>query len=469
MYQKVIYGIHTGDYKHKISAKEARYIKTALGFRLNDIITENESLKRNGITFSIIEQRKLNMGTGTNTTPKTYNGTNYYLFIRLNHSCVIGDNGNLVMELSAKNIKKTIKEINRILSTVFKLEAINADFTSWSIERIDDAFDLYLYDDPRLLVYLLNASLQLPTNTHCTYHKEYEMTPDCDRAFESVYFFNNSYAINAYAKWYELKKQHPNILESDPTYNLMRIERQSGQQYLKGYFPNRTVNDMQNMTNIMNMRSSLKDSIKTFWGTGDFCDEVFHAKYSMIAMLDRRSLSYDDYLKASNDLMNGGRLYTHQNMDKYVLGWFADRQLAPAIITPSARYKLGILYKCPSHIMGLYNMIDQGFPDQVKKKLYHSFAVPHPDEKRGDWRVSMTVHIHSVKKGEPDSACGKTFDDCQKVMFIKLKQYYETNNMCGVNNDGLRNDFKNFYKTVKSRKLRREIREYLERNGEEYA
>ena len=459
MLQNIIYGTHTADYKHQIAKSEAEYIKNSFEYDNTKSIKGCMKLYQEGIDeFTIHEY----------TPPRQR--TKYELILKINHQRLLGGNGNLLMELSKSNVQKVVKCVNNILKTVFKLDGQfgNNDFNKWNIERFDDAFDLYLDDDPRGYVYLMNQSLYLPPRNKFKVYDYMNLYPFSPRASESVYFGNKSYTINAYSKEHEVLRKNSRLLGDIETHNLLRIERQSNQQYLSNFLPKRIVAELNNDRNISNMRQSLKKQIKIFWGSDDY----YEKNYVLELATEKRIKRDDTYSILLNDeVMSGGRLKTHKNLDKTIRDTYKKLGIATAYVDFSIRGKCGYFtddggdtkyYSFPS-ICGMINDI---FPDEVKRRRYHSFAVPHFDKKRGDFRVSLTIHIQPSRKGIPDSACGLTFDLCQERIFKKLAHYYSQNKNNNLSNDGIMVDFRNFYKTVESKELKRIINKFLERNGE---
>ncbi len=459
MYQKIIYGTHTADYKHQIATSEATHIKSIFGFTSTERINGCKKLYLEGIDeFTIHEY-----------TPPGQR-TRYAFILKINHSRLLGGNGNLIMELSKSNMRKVEKAVNRILKDVFKLDRKfgNNDFNKWSIERFDDAFDLYLDDDPRGYIYLMNQSMYLPPRNKFEVYDKKNLYPFSPRASESVYFGNNSYTINAYSKEHEVLKRNPMLLEDVETHNLLRVERQSNQQYISNYLPQRMVSDLMNERYIGAMRQGLKDQIKLFWGTDDY----YEKNYVLDLVVEERAKGDNSYsILLNNEVMSGGRLITHENLDKNIRDAYQKLGIAPAYVDFSVGEKCGYFKDDGGDLEycvfpSIHGMIDDFFPDEMKRKPYHPFAVPHFDEKRGDFRVSLTIHFQPSRKGIPDSASGATFDLCQERIFEKLAYYYSQNKDNNLSNEGIMVDFQNFYKTVESKELKRTINEFLERNGE---
>ena len=289
---RIKYGIHTFVCKHRISRSESDRIKWQLGCGAKESVIENKSFCDYGITEFSIKER--------NVRYQEENGykdlCKYELVLRVNCSRTLGKDGNMIMELSNPNVKKLKGEIERVLTKRFKLDVHNADFGEWFIERLDDAFDIELDNDPREMVYRLNSTLFMPSQMNLKHYKGDDTALDFERAHESVYFGNNSYTMNVYAKWYEMKKRNPELSENDPMFRVLRVERQGNQQYVKNCLPDRKVKDLLEKENNLKLLFSLKNLVKTFWRTenypGGLCNLIDSAypdkpkskKYSQFAV-----------------------------------------------------------------------------------------------------------------------------------------------------------------------------------------
>ena len=458
MYERIIYGSHTADYKHRIGLHEAERLKLLLVHNVTDNLYKYTGFHMCGIEEMTIMKQSAPEGR-----------CKYELHLRINHSKIIGNDGNAIMKLSKDSINLMINIVDYFLKNVLKLEGQygNDDFTKWSIERFDDAFDLYLEDDPRGYIYLMNQSLYLPLRSKFSVYDEKGLLPYSKRASESVYFYNKSYRINAYSKEHEVLNKHPDYEVNDVIHNLLRIERQSEQQYVKKYFPNRLVSDLKDERNIESMRQGLKDSIKEFWGTDDYF-EIDYIKDEVSSYEENGDYSHSGLL--NQDVLSGGRLLLHKNLDEKTRATFKKLGIAPAFVDFSVGDKCGYFTDDGSSdgqlrycsFPSIYGLIDEVFPDIKRRNAYHSFAVPHYDTKRRDWRVSMTVHKHSTEKGIPDCANGRTFELCQERMFKKLVNHFNQNLVNGQDNEGIIQDMEMFKKTIKTAELKRQVKDYID-------
>lgn len=464
---KIYYGFHTGDYKHTISQKEANLIKRLLGYSINDQVRNDTTFITVGVNeLSIKEtQRVYKENIAGKVIEKTL--FKYELILKINHSKLIGNNGNLIMEYNNANLNKMLTAMKGILSFFLKLNSGNADFSTWSVERIDDAFDIYLDFDPSGYIDLLNQSLYLPTKKHLKYYKESEMYVGSPRASESVYFGNSSYTINVYSKWHEQRKKYSFITSSDPTYNMLRVERQNNQQYIRSFLTNRTVADLFDKNAIGNMRQSLKENIKIFWGTGDYYE------YSLIfdCVTSIMNPNDEDYkLLLHDSVIKGGRLITHKNLDDEIYKEFRRFNIAPAYISSFSEkyyscFSNGVKY---SWAPGLYNIIDSEYPDLITRKKYNQFSTPVYEKRNDRYKVHFILHISSDEKGEDFYASGKTYDKCQENMFDKMKNVFGSNISNKENALRILEDICRFMHTVKNPTIKDIIEEFIDNSKGNY-
>lgn len=457
----VKYGIHTTVLKHVISRREMMQIKRCLGYGPDETVSKDTSLFDFGIDELSIREVPRCYPSNKQGIESYRSSLEYDLVLLVNYSRTIGGNGNLVMELTDKNIKKLQAALNNVLCQQLRLGINNNDIATWFIERLDDAFDIYLDMDPGYYIYLLNKSLYLPPNQRFEIYHESDLCEGSKRAYESVYFGNKSYTMNIYDKWNEQKKKNPLITETDSTYRLLRCERQSNQQYIKRFLPYRKVKDLLDSRNIDTMRESLKGIIKTCFGVGNYYE------YSFIFNLvsdECGNIAEPFRFLLENDVVNGGRLQNHRNLDIALYKEFNKLEIAPAYIDFctasfwSMEDDNGIKY---AYYPGLFNLICSEFPDIVMRKKYNVFSVPYRDKKHDRYKVHFIVHDTIGSKGSDYYCCGKDFDECQKRMFDKLKKIHvAVSKDIGLSNQ-VTDDMQRFLSTIKDKSLKQEIIQYL--------
>ncbi len=420
MSKNIKYGIHTAVLKHVVSYRESMQIKRELGYALGDKVSKNTTFFSYGIDELSIRETLKKYPSNTVGSENYIESKIYELELIINFSKAIGGNENLVMELTSKNIKKLRAALNAVLSKQLKLGIINNDISSWSFERLDDAFDIYLDIKPGNYIYLLNESLVLPPNKRLEeFHKE-DLGLGTQRAYESVYFGNGSFTMNIYDKWNEQKKKKPEITEADPTFRLLRAERQNEQQYIKNFLPKRMFEELFDGRNIDTMRQSLKKHIKKYFGTGNYYEDSLI--YDLVSdEYDHIDEKYRFLLNRS--VVNGGRLLNHQNIDSELASKFDEFGIAPAYIdfcTNSFWSIEDVDGNKYAWYPGLYNLIDIHYPDIKIRKKYNAYSIPKKDAKNNRYKVHFIVHDVLGNKGNDYYSSGKDFDECQKRMFAKL-------------------------------------------------
>ena len=172
MIKKICYGIHTVVLKHTISRKEAMQIKRLLGKAPGEKIYRDTSYFVYGINELTIKEYSY---PSQDKNKNIGNNQKYKLELVVNCSRALGKNGNLVLDLTDRNIKKLQMTLNNLLRQVLKLGENNNDIAIWTFDRLDDAFDIYLDIDPGNYIYLLNESLYLPSKKKFKVYQEADL------------------------------------------------------------------------------------------------------------------------------------------------------------------------------------------------------------------------------------------------------------------------------------------------------
>ncbi len=459
MIKKICYGIHTVVLKHTISRKEAMQIKRLLGKAPGEKIYRDTSYFVYGINELTIKEYSY---PSQDKNKNIGNNQKYKLELVVNCSRALGKNGNLVLDLTDRNIKKLQMTLNNLLRQVLKLGENNNDIAIWTFDRLDDAFDIYLDIDPGNYIYLLNESLYLPSKKKFKVYQEADLFIGSERARESVYFGNGSYTLNIYDKWNEQKKKNPNTPQTDITYGLLRVERQSKQQYIKSFLPERSFMNLFDKRNIDTMRQSLLDILKTCFGIGDYFEDslIYHAFSDEYGDVDKQ----DEFL-FDNNVVNGGRLQTHRNLDPNLLKKFNSIGIAPAYIdfcTNNFRNISDCNGNKYAWYPSLYTIICSAFPDVYIRKQYNLFSVPYKDQKNNRYKVHFIVHDSYSCKGNNYYCSGKTFNICQERMFEKLKEIYNTVSSDITLSYMVTDDIQRFLQTIKDNSLKQEVKQYLQ-------
>jgi len=186
---RVVFGIHTGTMKKWVSEKEANSIKAFFGVKPNEPLTDEMSLYSLGITKLWIEEVR------GKTKPR------FYIHVTVNFARVLNISNLSIMPYSTASVRKVIAAVTAILKKL--LSNGNEQFSDWTVERLDTAFDVYEEHTP-LLMQLLNFSLDLSNSK-----KKCRLIPIPgkqleDTVFQSMRFGNDSYVWNIYVKLAQL-------------------------------------------------------------------------------------------------------------------------------------------------------------------------------------------------------------------------------------------------------------------------
>ena len=145
--EQVVFGIHTGTFKHVISEKESNAIKGFFKQEIDKPLEDETFFYDKGITQIGIQEIP------------SKDRIRYYLYMRINFSRTLGIGNHKIMPYTIQTIKRSFKVINKFLR-LLPLTDKNNLFSEWKVERIDTAFDIF---EPHttLLMKLLNQSVDL--------------------------------------------------------------------------------------------------------------------------------------------------------------------------------------------------------------------------------------------------------------------------------------------------------------------
>ncbi len=246
----ITYGIHTGNFKHRISKKEAYEIKKQCECPFDQELTDCDRYYRYGINkLSIIEtERKFPKDKEWQVIPE------YWLSYEINIARVWGGCFFKTMPYKKSNVKAFIKKMTTFNGQI-GLENENKDFAKWTVERIDTAFDMY-EDDPCEVMIIMNVNADIRANRRKRYRrKPINGDPDIIKR-QSMRYGNNSETWNIYVKAEhikykksQMKAKRQNISddmmkEAEEMQNIIRFELQNLAGAIKKRLPNRTVEDL---------------------------------------------------------------------------------------------------------------------------------------------------------------------------------------------------------------------------------
>lgn len=126
---QVAFGLHTGQMKKWISEKEANSVKSFFGLKPSEPLEDEMSFYPRGITKLWIEEVR------GKTKPR------FYLHVKVNFARVLSISDFAVMPFTTANMRKIITAVTDILKKL--LSNGNEQFSEWTVERLDTAFDVY--------------------------------------------------------------------------------------------------------------------------------------------------------------------------------------------------------------------------------------------------------------------------------------------------------------------------------------
>lgn len=268
----VVFGLHTGEMKHRISGRDADNIKASLGLKPSEKVAGYTGLYRSGITeITICEQEQKHQDK---TTGEWRSKLIYTLQMRINFARALGMGNYCLMPCTAANMNKVIPAISKTLKRI-GLDGGNKDFSEWTVERVDSAFDI-LEEHTGRLMSALNQNL----NIEASGRKKLAITTQVEN--ESVRFGNHSYTWNVYVKYTELMKEiadkqergvpvtDDEIEEAKKMAGTLRLERQNLPGAVKVLLPNRRVADLALPEVRENILQTMVDEIGLLFGLGDF-------------------------------------------------------------------------------------------------------------------------------------------------------------------------------------------------------
>lgn len=438
----VVFGLHTGAMKKWVSEKEANSIKSFFGLKPSEPLEDEMSLYSQGITKVWVEEVR------GKTKPR------YYLHVKVNFARVLGISNLTVMPYTTANMKKVITTITAILKKF--LSNGNEQFSDWTVERLDSAFDVY-EQNPTLLMQLLNYSLDLSSSSRkkCRLIPIPGKQPE-DTIFQSMRFGNDSYIWNVYVKLTQLLSEGKALTDAElaEVQQLLRVERQNHENAIKKLLPNGKAGDLAAAKVRESILRTMIDDIQLFFGTGDFySSKGLEEQYSNRVAEVKPIISAMRRITA-NSLANERAAYT-----KDVAEVFSKLGIAPAGIQKQLAQQYGVDY-----LDGLYSRIISLYPRPADRRQYNFFPIPH---KGADGRYRATVTLYWVNQEKQKvSVAGRTVEDYETKVSRKLREVYLINRgFKSVNPDALDKSFDSilrFRKMAKTKEVKAEIDDFIE-------
>lgn len=380
--EQVVFGIHTGTFKHVISQKESNAIKGFFNCGTDEPLEDETFFYDKGITQIGIQE-----------IPGK-DRTRYYLYMRINFSRTLGIGNHKIMPYTIPTIKQSFKVINKFLR-LLPLTDKNNLFSEWKEERIDPAFDIF---EPHttLLMQLLNQSVNLDNQK-----KKCERIPIQGKTteqliYESMRFGNKSYTYNVYNKLLEVfdkAKKIDRIVtpeELKEVRGILRIERQSHIGGIKKLCPTQKAGDLLKADVRNNILQTMIEEMAIFFGKEDYYSSSKISKALPDVKADINKISSIEIKK--------------DDVEKYGIDF----------------------------MQGVYNRIIKAYPRPPDKRQYNSFPIPH---RTGDGRYKATIILYNANSGRKQvQIAGKTLEDYEHKVLNKLKEAYLLNR-CYIKSD----------------------------------
>ncbi len=436
---RVVFGLHTGTMKKWVSEKEVNSIKSFFGVKPTEPLTDEMSLYPKGITRLWIEEVR------GKTKPR------FYVHITVNFARVLGISNLTIMAFTPANVRKDIATVTAILKKL--LSNGNEQFSDWTVERLDTAFDVYEEHTP-LLMQLLNFSLDLSSSKKkCRLISISGKQPE-DTVFQSMRFGNDSYVWNIYVKLAQLLSEGKSLsdAELEEVRELLRAERQNHENALRKLLPNMKVGDLATAKVREAILKTMIDDIKVFFGTGDFYSwrgikEHFSDRAAEIGPIVTAMQRI-----TANSLISESAAYT-----KEVAEVFTKLGISPAGIQKQLAQQYGVDY-----LDGLYNRIISVYQRPADKRVYGDFPTPH---KGTDGRYRAVITLYDALGKKRLSIADATLEGYETKVFEKLREVYLLNRIGRVNSPveytQSADSILRFSRTIKTKKVKQEVDNFL--------
>lgn len=444
--QKPVFGLHTAEFKRCITEKEANAMKGFFGLKPEEELTRKMDFYEQGITKLWIEE------IPGNGKPRRF------IHAIVNFARATGSVGYAVMPYTTANVKRAYKRLDRVLKTL-PLSDRNNQFSEWTTERIDSAFDIY-EEQAELLMRLLNRSVDLSdARKKCKRIPIPNKTPE-EAMSQSLRFGNASFVYNIYRKMEEIRDKGKAITEEerDKVQNLLRIERQNHKDAVKKLLPDMKAGDLAKASVREGILKTMLDEIGLFFGKGDF--------YSWGQIQVVHCLNQKADVRATNGIMVKiamSSLEAVQDLySKEIRDAFDRLEFSPAGIRVDEVEQYGRNY-----MDGIYNRIAAEYTRPLDKRQYHAFPVPH---KIGDGRYKAAITLYSAAKGTRRvQVAGKTLEDYEYkvrgllgVTYLHNQKYRDSDdaekrNMLLKSVDSLRR----FGKVAKTPEIKKEMEKWV--------
>lgn len=432
--EPVVFGLHTAEVKKWITQREVHAVKGFFGVKPDEPLPEQSQFYPDGITAIWIKEI-------SGQKPR------FYLHLKINFSRLLGVGNYIIMPYSTANIRKAITNVNKVLK-LLPLSPENAEFTGWMMERADIAFDI-LEPQKRLMIWLLNQSLNLSNRRKQCERIEIRGKPFEESIYQSVRFGNSSFVYNVYDKEQEVSDKGKNLTETEHSeiHNLIRVERQNHPDAIKKLMPSRSVKDLADAKVRDNILRTMLDETKMFWGVGDY--------FSWRGIQENYS-DHSEKISTIREAMikvTANSLEAEYDTYKQVSDTFERLKIAPVGIPRG----LGI-----TSMQGLHNRLIAAYPRPADKRQYNSFPIPH---KGADGRYRAVITLYWARGKKQLSIADRTLEGYEAKVFEKLKKVYLFNRIDNAKHPAAyaqsADSILRFWKTIKTKKVKQEVDNFL--------
>lgn len=424
--------VHTLDITHKISQMEVERIKRKYKIAKDEDIKITDT-GSNGLNEIFVRKNPV-------YKDGVFIKSVYTLEAQVNVSKVINHSSVAMVDISHKNMSKLIGRLQEIFMNQIQLDIRNCNMENWVLVRLDAGFDLKIpYGKLAELdgyMRLLNHSLNLENNRHCSYYK-YKGYDSEEKRTQSIALLNSLYKYNIYYKRKELilkGKRFKSLDDWDVTDGVIRFEKQMeskkiskvvGSPQKLGLLLDETVSNR--------IFSDVQSDLELFFGSGKY---VAYGKGIEIINRSRYGECMKQYMRivytaATNYGFQDFLMYSMKNGEK----WDMDSDCVRKTILDARRNieSLGISVAGLQEdevqmirkdaLPNINQLVRQIKVDKDIKREKSSFAKIYPEGSR--FRCNPTLHDFNGK-GVRKSLAGKNVEELEetiaKNLYLSLKR-----------------------------------------------
>ena len=395
--------VHTFDISHRISAWEVKRIKQKYQVAYN----EQLRISSTGITgINQIEIKENPVYGADGVILKS----SYQICLQVNLGKLLHISNVAMVAINKSNGRKMITALSKIMQKELLLLPKNSNPEEWILSRLDCGFDVDISQltSKRMgsvhligvYIHLLYNALNLHNNRHCVLHP-YKGFDSQNAQWESLFFGNDSYTYNIYAKLCQLIKTYGKL--SPEQYSeaefILRIEKQIfGKGIANGIGTPQRLGLLLDEAVIRRVRQSIVKDIKTFFGTGDFVP--YEVAVQMIVQSEHSELY-------KNELIAVVLCASKHRFSDFVRTMLEEAKRnemdEDTIKRKIMRYRedieaLGISVSSileddiEDTLQGIYSIVSPDVSNSKANKKKGMFASIYRDETNSRYRCNITVH-----------------------------------------------------------------------------